>query len=176
MKLEDKKEMVSQLSSVFSSAQVGLLVDYRGLTMEDMTELRRALNASGTEMKVLKNRLAKIAVKDTPFESMVEQFVDTRALVFGTDPVGPSKVVFNFDKDNEKFKFITGLLVSGDTANTLDLKQVQALGSLPSREVLLAQLLGLLNMPVSLFVRTLNEVPAKFVRTLAAVAEAKGKE
>lgn len=166
--------MVGNLGEIFGKSQVGILVDYRGLTVAEVTELRRRLHETSTGMRVLKNRLAKIAIKGTPFEPLADSLVDTRALVFGDDPVGPAKVVSTFQRDSEKFTVLQGLLVTKEQGSLLDPEQIKALGSLPPREVLLAQLLTVFNAPIGNFVRTLNEVPAKFVRTLAAVAAAKG--
>jgi len=171
----EKEEMVGALSNIFNSAQVGFLADYRGLTVEQVTELRRKLHDSASGMKVLKNRLAKIAIKDTPFEGLLDQLTDTRAFIYGDEPVGPAKVVTEFSKDVEKFSLLQGILVSDTGASVLDVAQVKALGNLPSRDVLIAQLLSVMNAPIGKFVRTINEVPAKFVRTLAAVAASKGE-
>ena len=85
-------------------------------------------------MKVLKNRMAKIAATGTPFESLKDKMTQTRALVFGNDPVGPAKVVTKFEKDNEKFKVVAGVLLTGTTPTVLDVNRVKAFATLPSRE------------------------------------------
>ena len=175
MNKTEKEDMVGALSGIFNSAQVGFLADYRGLTVEEVTLLRRKLHESASNMKVLKNRLAKIAIKGTPFEELSEQLTDTRAFIYGDDPVGPSKVVTEFGKDAEKFQLIRGMLITQTGSSILEPAQVKVLGNLPSREVLLSQLLSVMNAPIGKFVRTINEVPAKFVRTLAAVAASKGE-
>lgn len=172
----EKEQMVADLATVFNAAQVGLLVDYRGLNVAQVTDLRRRLRDSQAQMKVLKNRMAKLAAKDTPFESLQEQFVDTRAFIFGEDPVGPAKVVTKYMGENEKLQFVTGVLVTGEQASALDEGRLKHLGTLPSRDELLAQLLSVMNAVPTKFVRTLNEVPAKFARTLAALAEARRNE
>ena len=175
MNKTEKEAMVGALSDIFNTAQVGFLADYRGLTVEQVTLLRRRLHESASNMKVLKNRLAKIAIQGTPFEGLSDQLTDTRAFIYGEDPVGPSKVVTEFGKNVEKFNLIKGLLVTKTGISMLAPDQVKALGTLPSREVLLSQLLMVMNAPIGKFVRTINEVPAKFVRTLAAIAASKGE-
>lgn len=175
MKRTEKEAAVQTYSEIFKDASIGFLVDFRGMDVESVTQLRRKLNETKTHMRVLKNRMAKIAVKGTPFESMGDQMVQTRALVYGKDPVGPAKVVVKFEKDNEKFKVVAGVLLTGATATVLDKSRVQALATLPSREELIAKLLFLFKAPQTQFVRTLNEVPAKFVRALAAVRDQKQK-
>jgi large subunit ribosomal protein L10 len=167
--------MVASLSEVFKSSQVGFLVDFRGLTVAQATDLRRKLRGAKTRMRVVKNNLAKIALKGTPFEKLEPSIVDTRALVFGDDPVAPAKVLTGFLKDNEKFKYIAGLLVKGESGQLINEAMAKALADLPSREQLIAQLLGLMQAPAGQFLRLLNEVPAKFLRTLNAIGEQKGQ-
>jgi large subunit ribosomal protein L10 len=171
---QTKETVVASMTEVFQKAQVGFLVDFRGLTVAQATDLRRKLREANSDMRVLKNNLAKRALKGTAFERLEGDIVDTRALVFGTDPVGPAKVLTGFLKDNEKFKYISGLLVTGETGQVVNQTMAKSLADLPSREQLIAQFLGLLNAPAGQFLRVLNEVPAKFLRTLAAVGEAKG--
>ncbi len=166
--------MVGALAEIFANSQVGILVDYRGLTVAEVTELRRRLHETATGMRVLKNRLAKIAIKDTPFEPLAENLVDTRALIYGDDPVAPAKVVSEFQEESKTFSVLRGLLVNKAVGSVLDTAQIKALGALPSRDELVAQLFSVFNAPVGNFVRTINEVPAKLVRTLAALAEARG--
>jgi large subunit ribosomal protein L10 len=175
MERQAKEAMVASLSEVFKTAQIGFLLDFRGLKVEQATELRRKLRGAKASMRVVKNNLARIAMKGTPFEGMESSLVDTRALVFGQDPVGPAKVIQQFLKDNEKLKYVSGLLVRGDQGQLVNESMAKTLASLPSREQLAAQLLGLLQAPAGQFLRLLNEVPAKFLRTLNAIAEQKAK-
>ena len=174
MDRQTKEAVVASMTEVFRKAQVGFLVDFRGLTVAQATELRRRLRNAKSDMRVLKNNLAKRALKGTAFEQIEGDIVDTRALVFGNDPVAPAKVISGFLKDHEKFKYIIGLLVKGDTGQKVNETMAKSLADLPSREQLIAQMLGLMQAPAGQFLRVLNEVPAKFLRTLAAVGEAKG--
>ena len=176
MKREHKEELVGALGTIFKEHQVGFLVDFKGMTVESVTDLRRKLHGAKTSMRVLKYRMAKIASKGTPFEPLAEHMTDTRALVYGQDPVAPAKVMLKYADENAKFKLITGVLVSrAGAGELLDAKKIKVLGSLPPREELIGKLLFLMKAPQTSFVRTLNEIPGRFVRTLAAVRDAKQK-
>ncbi len=176
MKRESKEELVGTLATLFKEHQVGFLVDFKGMSVESVTDLRRKLHGAKTHMRVLRNRQAKIAAKGTAFESLSPHMTNTRALVFSQDPVGPAKVMLKYAEDNEKFKLITGVLVSrAGKGELLDAKQIKALGNLPPREELIVKILFLMTAPQTKLVRTLHEIPAKFVRTLAAVRDAKAK-
>lgn len=169
-----KEELVKEYKNVFSSAVTGVLVDYKGLNVEEITELRKSLFEKNSRFRVLKNSLAKIAAEGTPFQELGEQFVETRALVYSDEDIAaPAKVIADAAKSNEKIKLISGVLVSGEKSEILDDQGIKALGNLPSREELISKLLFVLNAPITNFARTLNEVPAKFVRTLQAIADSK---
>jgi large subunit ribosomal protein L10 len=175
VKKEAKHVMVGSLTEIFKEHEVGFLVDFRGMTVESVTELRRRLHGTKSGMRVLKNRMAKIAAKGTPYEPLSGQMIQTRALVYGKDPIGPAKVMLKFATENDKFKLIGGVLVTQTGGVMLDAGKIKALGTMPPREELLGKVLFLMKAPQTNFVRTLNEIPAKFVRTLAAVRDAKQK-
>ena len=118
---------------------------------------------------MVKNTLARRAVKDTPFEGLSDQFVGPLLYGFSADPVAPAKVMANFAKTNPQLVIKAGAMPN----NVLDVAGVEKLATMPSRDELLAKLMATMNEPVAKFVRTLNEVPARFVRTLAAVRDAK---
>jgi len=176
VKRSEKEAAVQAYSQLFQGKNVGFLVDFRGMDVASVTDLRRKLHDAQTTMKVLKNRLAKIAVKGTAFEPLLNQLTDTRAIVLGQDPVAPAKVVVKYQQSNDKFKLVAGILITGGTGAVLDAARVKALSSLPSRDELLGKLLFLFKAPQTQFVRTLNEIPAKFVRVLAAVRDQKQKQ
>jgi large subunit ribosomal protein L10 len=119
--------------------------------------------------RVVKNTLVRRAVADTPFAPLADKMVGPLAYGIGTDPVAVAKVLNDFAKGNEKFVIMGGAI----PGQVMSAKDVAALASLPSREELLARLLGTMLAPVTKLARTLNEVPSKFVRTLAAVRDAK---
>lgn len=169
-----KELLVKEYKDLFSSAITGVLVDYKGLNVEEITDLRKTLYEKNSKLRVLKNSLAKIAAAGTPFEPLGEQFVETRALVYSEEDVAaPAKIITDAAKKNEKIKLISGVLVSGEKGEILDGVGIKALGNLPSKEELIVKLLFVMNAPITNFVRVLNEVPSKFVRTLKAVADSK---
>jgi len=169
-----KEALIQEYNEIFSSAVSGVLVEYQGTTVEELTKLRKDLNAQGSRFRVLKNSLAKRAAAGTPYEGLADYFVKTRAFVYSdTDAAAAPKVITKAVKDNEKLKLIAGGLVTGETGVMLDAAGVEALGNLPSRDELLAKLLFLLNAPITNFARVLNEIPASFVRVLQAVADSK---
>jgi large subunit ribosomal protein L10 len=152
----------------------GVLVDYRGIEANQVVELRKKLNDASSTMKVIKNSLARIAAEDTPFAELADQFTQTRALVYcDGDAVQQAKVLSEAAKRLDNLKILAGILVGDSKTSILNTGEVEALSKLPSREELLMKLLFLMQAPATQFVRTLNAVPAKFVRTLAAVRDSK---
>jgi large subunit ribosomal protein L10 len=169
-----KELLMKEYKELFSSAITGVLVDYKGLNVEELTGLRKILFEKNSKLRVLKNSLAKIAAAGTPFEKLGDQFVETRALVYSQEDVlAPAKIIAEAAKKNEKIKLISGVLVTGKKGEILDSLGIKALANLPSKEELLVQLLYVMNAPITNFVRVLNEVPGKFVRTLKAIADSK---
>ena len=170
LSLEQKQAMVSEVADKLKGAQVVLVAEYRGLDVERVTQLRSKARKSGLYLRVLKNTLARRAVKGTPFEKLTDKMVGPLMYGIAQDPVAGAKVVSEFAKENEQFVIKAGAM----TNSVMSVQDIKALAALPSREVLLATLLGTLQAPMAKLVRTMNEVPGKFVRTLAAV-EAKQK-
>jgi large subunit ribosomal protein L10 len=150
--------------------------DYTGLNVDKITGLRREIRSAGSEVKVAKNTLLKIAVKDTAFEPMGDHFVGQTAVAFVEgDPAQAAKVLTKFyndaKKENPDLRFVirAGVLES----TVLNTAQIHQLGDLPGREVLLGQFVGMLAAPLTGFVTVLSDIPRKFLRVLAAVAEQK---
>jgi large subunit ribosomal protein L10 len=171
LSLDEKKAMVTEVAAKVAGAQAIILAEYRGLEVGDMTQLRVKARSSGVYLRVLKNSLARRAVADTPFAGLTEQMSGPLIYGISTDPVSAAKVLNEFAKTNDKF-----VIKAGAMANYLmTAKDVKNLASMPSREELLGKLLGTMQAPVATFVRTLNEVPSKFVRALAAVRDQKEK-
>jgi large subunit ribosomal protein L10 len=169
LNLEQKKAVVVEVSEQVSTAQAIIVAEYRGLQVGEMTELRAQARKSGVYLRVLKNTLVRRAVEGTPFSGLANEMVGPLVFGISSDPVSAAKVLSDFAKANDKFIIKAGAMPN----QVMDVKAVQALASLPSREELLAKLLGTMQAPVAKFVRTLNEVPAKFVRGLAAVRDQK---
>lgn len=169
-----KEAMVEEIKEIFSTSAAGIVIDYKGLEANETVSLRKELQKVPSKMKVVKNTLAKIAIKGTPFEEISDEFSSTRALVFTeSEPVGQAKAITDFAKTNERIQIKAGILVTDGKTSVLDAAQLEALAKLPSKEELIAKLLFLLNAPVTQFVRTINEVPTSFVRALSAIAESK---
>lgn len=169
LSLEDKKAVVEQVSSALSDAQTAIVAEYRGLTVGKMTRLRREAREAGVYLQVVKNTLARRAVKGSDFECLDEHFLGPLALAASEDPVAAAKVLSKFEKANDAFSIKIGAM----SGNLLSLEEINALAKLPGREELLATLLGTMQAPITKFVQTLNEIPSKFVRTLSAVRDAK---
>jgi large subunit ribosomal protein L10 len=169
LNLEQKQAVVAEVSGQLKDAQAAMLAEYRGLTVAQMTALRRKAHASKVYLRVVKNTLARRATEGTPYECLKDQMTGPLAYAISSDPVAVAKLLSEFAKDNEQLK-IKAAAMSG---KLMTLDQVKALALLPGREQLLATLLGTMQAPIANFVRTLNEVPGKFVRTLAAVRDAK---
>jgi len=169
LSLEQKKAVVAEISAQVAKAQAIVVAEYRGLEVGNMTALRREARKSGVYLRVLKNTLARRAVMGTPFEKLSGHL--TGPLIYGMspDPVATAKVLNEFAKSNDKLVIRAGALPN----SVIDAKEVKALATMPSREELIAKLLGTMQAPIATFVRTLNEVPSRFVRTLAAVNEKK---
>lgn len=172
LKLDDKKAVVAEISEQLATAQAVVVAEYRGVTVTDMTALRKKARDSGVYLRVLKNTLARRAVADTPFAGLAGQLTGPLAYGISADPVAVAKVLNDFAKANDKF-----VIKAGAMANTvMSPKDVMALASLPSRDELLAMLMGTMQAPIAKFVQTLNEVPGKFVRTLAALRDEREKQ
>ncbi|MDX8411352.1 MAG: 50S ribosomal protein L10 [Mariprofundaceae bacterium] len=165
----EKQQAVEQLHEAWSTAKAGIITHYRGLNVDQLSGLRRKLREGQASFKVVKNSLARRAVVETDFSVAEELFTGPTAVIYGEDPVGMAKAVSDFSKEHEALEIRGGIL----DGKLIDQSVIKALALLPSREVLLARLLGGLNAPISGFVRTLAEVPASFVRTLAAIRDQK---
>ena len=172
LNLEQKQAVVSEIAAQLGNAQSVIVAEYRGLDVDAVTDLRAKARKSGLYLRVLKNSLARRAVKGTPFEKLSDQM--TGPLIYGIsqDPVAGAKVLQAFAKDNEKL-----VIRGGAMPNVLmSVNDVKALSLLPGRKELLAILVGTMQAPIAKLVRTMNEVPGKFVRTLAAVRDAQAQK
>jgi len=169
--LDEKKAVVAEVSAKLTGAQAAMLAEYRGLSVAQMTTLRRKAYDGKVYLRVVKNTLARRAVEGTSFECLKDQMTGPLAFAVSADPVAVAKILSEFAKDNAMLKIKAGAM----SGKLMSLAQIQALAVLPGREQLLAQLLGTMQAPVRTFVQTLHEVPAKFVRALAAVRDAKAQ-
>ena len=169
LNLDSKKAVVAEVSAQIANAQSIIVAEYRGLEVGKITVLRANARAAGVFLRVLKNTLVRRAVAGTPFAGLAEKMVGPLIYGISPDPVAAAKLLNEFAKGNEKLVITAGAMPN----YVLDVNGVKALATMPSREELLSKLLGTMQAPVATFVRTLNEVPTKFVRGLAAVRDAK---
>lgn len=167
----EKAAAIEEISAQVAKSQVIVLAEYRGLEVGQITALRKQARGSGVYLRVLKNTLARRAVTGTPFESLADKMSGPLMYGMSSDPVAAAKVLDGFAKTNDKLVLKAGALPN----SVLDVAGIKALATLPSREELLSKLLGTMQAPVAKFVQTLNEVPSKFVRALAAVRDQKEK-
>lgn len=170
MNRTEKASEISKLTARFEKAKGLIFADYRGLSVAEVTELRQKLHVQNAGMKVVKNRLAKLALKAINIEAL-DPFLKGPVAITSSegDVVVAAKVLVDFAKDHEKLQLRAGYM---DGA-LLDVKSIVALAKLPSREVLLGKLLGSLNAPASNLVGVLSAMPRKLVLALAAIRDTK---
>ena len=170
LRLDDKKAMVAEVAAVAANAQSVVAAEYRGLTVTQMTDLRAKARKSGVYLRVVKNTLARKAIAGTPFECVGKSLKGPLILAFSKDdPGAAARLVKAFAKDHDKLK-PTVLSLGGTSLTAKDLDKV---ASLPTKQQALGQLVGVIQAPISKFVRTLAEPHAKLVRTIAAVKDQK---
>jgi len=163
LNLEQKKAIVAEVADVASSAHSAIAAEYRGLTVEDLTELRKQARNNGVYLRVVKNTLAKRAVADTEFECMTEGFSGPLVLAFSQeDPGAAARVIHDFVKDHEDM-IVKMVSISG---KLLDPSEIKTLAKMPTYEQAISILMATMKA-------TLNEVPGKLVRTVAAIRDAK---
>ncbi|WP_006786962.1 50S ribosomal protein L10 [Thiorhodospira sibirica] len=168
--LEDKKRIVSEVAAVASQAHSAVAAEYRGLTVGEMTELRAKARQNGVYLRVVKNSLARRAVEGTSFACMQEGLVGPLVLAFSQDdPGAAARLIKDFAKDHAKLQ-VKLVSVSGQLLGPADLER---LASMPTRDQAISILMATMKAPLDKFARTLNEVPGKLVRTVAAVRDQK---
>lgn len=165
-----KQDKIKAIKEKLEKAQVAIVTEYKGLSVEEITNLRRKLQKEDGDYTVTKNTLAKLAVKGTEFEVLVDCFKGPIALAFGfKDQVSPAKVVASFIKEAKKGE-IVGAALDG---KLLSADEAKALATLPSKEEIYAKMLGCINSPASGIANATNSVITQLVRTMAAVRDAK---
>ena len=172
LSIDQKKAVVSEAVQIFSAAEAAVLAEYRGLSVAQITELRSEARSNGVDVRVIKNTLARRSVSGTAFECLSDHFVGPDLISSAGDPIAVAKVVSQFAKDHEALKIMVGVM-NGDL---IDESTIQMLAKLPSRDELLATLMATMNAPLVKFVRPLNEVPGKLVRTMAAYRDSRQAE
>ncbi|OUW03461.1 MAG: 50S ribosomal protein L10 [Betaproteobacteria bacterium TMED156] len=166
---EVKSKMLEDINANLKNAESVIVAEYRGLDVSGMTSLRKKSRSVGVKLRVLKNTLVKKAVCGTPFEDLKTKLSGPLIYGFSDDPVAPAKLLFDFSKDNESIIIKGGAL----PGSLLSVDSVNSLAAIPPKEELVGKLLGTIQAPISGFVRTLNEIPSKLVRTVSAIRDSK---
>ena len=170
LNLEQKKALVSEVAAVAQSAHSAIAAEYSGLSVTEMTELRKVARSSGVHLQVVRNTLAKRAFEGTEFECMNEGLVGPLLLAFSTEePGAAARVVRDFGKTNDKLK-VRLVAIGG---KLLEPQALEALANLPTYDQAISMLMGVMKAPIGKLTRTIAEVPAQLVRTIAAVRDQK---
>lgn len=170
MKIDEKKRIVEELHEKFSKSEVVILTDYKGLDVDSINDLRRRLRESQIQYQVVKNSLLIRASKDTDVELIKDSFKGPSAVALSfEDPVSPAKVLTKFASENQKLEIKVGVM----NGKVLDISAIKALSALPSREVLIGQLLSVMNGVPTGFVRALVDVQRRLLNVIMAIKEQK---
>ncbi len=170
MPTSQKESLVDEIKGRLNEAGALLLADYRGLTVKEMQELRNQLRSAGSELKVYKNSLTEIAIRELALPSLDAYLAGPTAIIFtGEDPVAPAKALTTFAKTHKALELKGGLVEN----QVVDAEGLKAIATLPSREELIAKLLRTMLNPLTGFARVLNGPVEAFARTVAAVADQK---
>lgn len=170
LNLEQKKAIVAEVADVASSAHSAIAAEYRGLSVADMTALRVEARKSGVYLRVIKNTLARRAVEGTEFECMSEGLTGPLVIAFSQeDPGAAARVIKDFAKGHDKL--VVKLVAIG--GKLLAPSDIEALAKMPTYEQAISTLMSVMKAPVQKLAATLNEVPGKLVRTIAAIKDAK---
>ena len=162
-----KKELVETLSGVFNETSLVVVGHYSGLTVSEITDLRRQMRAAGASFKVSKNRLTKLALQGTKFEGLADLMKGPTAIAYSTDPVAAAKVAVDYAKKNDRF-VLKGAVMGGQQ---LDVEGIKALATLPSLDELRARLLGMIQTPASRIASVLQAPGGQLARVLSAYAK-----
>ena len=170
LSLEQKKAVVTEVAEVAQSAHSAVAAEYRGITVEQMTDLRAKARNEGVYLKVAKNTLVKRAVEGTEFECMADELTGPLMFAFSIDdPGAAARLIKDFAKSEDKI--VVRLVAMG--AQLYDASEIGRLANMPTRDQALAMLMGVMKAPIEKFVRTLAEPHTKLVRTVAAVRDSK---
>lgn len=166
MNRTEKQELIEDVHAKLKSASTMVVTQYRGLTVAEMTDLRRKMRSGGANFKVSKNRLVKLAAKDTNFEKASDMLKGPTAVAFSADPVAAAKGVVEFAKNNEKLVIVGGMY----DGQLLDVKAIQNLAKLPSLDELRAKIVGMLKTPATRIASVLQAPGGQVARVIAAKA------
>ena len=171
MNREEKAELIKKLNSTLSNAGVVIVTKQVGLTVEESTDLRVKMREVGAKYQVAKNRIVKLALKDTKYENMSDLFSGPTAISYSDDPVAPAKVSSNFAKKLENFKIIGG----GYDGEKIDIAKINFLATLPSMDELRGKILGLISAPAQKIASIVKEPSGQLARLVSAHGESMDK-
>ncbi len=170
--LEAKKAQVAEIIETLKGATTGVLVDYRGLTVEEDTKLRNDLRAAGVKYFVVKNTLLRLAAKETGLDELDSILHGPTALAVSDDAVAPAKVIADFAKENDKFEIKSGFM----DGKVLSMDEIITLAKTPNKETLIAKMMGSLNSPISGLARLLSTIAEGGVEIADLIAKKAGEE
>ena len=170
LRLEDKKQIVAEVNEAAANALSAVLADYQGLTVGQMTDLRKQAREAGVYLRVVRNTLLKRAVEGTEYECINAALTGPTILAFSVeDPGSAARLIKDFAKDNSKLE-VKALSIGGQL---LPADQIDVLAKMPTKEQAISMLMSVMQAPVTKLARTINEVPGKLVRVIAAVRDQK---
>ena len=161
-----KQELVATLKDVFSTTALVVVTEYKGLSVAELTDLRRKMKAAGAHFQVTKNRLTKLALADTPCAGIMDLFTGPTAIAYSSDPVAAAKISVEFSKQNEKLVVLGGTMGS----TVLDADGVKALATMPSLDELRGKILGMIQTPATRIAGVLQAPAGQLARVLNAYA------
>ncbi len=167
MNRAQKAELVASLNQVFADTSIVVVAHYSGLSVAEMTDLRAQMRAAGASLKVTKNRLTRLALDGTPYQSIADLFTGPTAIAYSSDPVAAAKVAVEYAKKNEKLVIQGGAL----GAQVLDVDGVKSLATLPSLDELRAKIVGMINTPATRIAGVLQAPGAQIARVLHAKSQ-----
>ncbi len=170
--LETKKAQVAEIVEALNGATTGVLMDYRGLTVEEDTKLRNDLRAAGVKYFVVKNTLLRLAANQVGLEELDSILHGPTALAISEDPVAPAKILFDFAKNNEKVEIKSGFM----DGKVLSEEELTRLAKTPSKDALIAKIMGSLNAPISNLARLLSTIAEGGVEIADLIAKKNGVE
>jgi len=167
VKRSEKKEFVQKLKEEIDTSSSVIVTHYSGLTVDESDQLRSEMRNNGAKFKVTKNRLTKLALKQTQFKDLADLFIGPTAIAYSDDPVAPAKVAVSFEKKLEKFKIIGG----GYDGEMIDIEKINFLATLPSMDELRGKILGLISAPAQKIASIVKEPAGQMIRLVSTKSE-----
>ena len=167
MKRSEKKEFVQKLKEEIETSSSVIVTHYSGLTVDESDQLRSEMRNNGAKFKVTKNRLTKLALKQTQFKDLADLFTGPTAIAYSDDPVAPAKVAASFEKKLEKFKIIGG----GYDGEMIDIEKINFLATLPSMDELRGKIVGLISAPAQKIASIVKEPAGQMARLVSTKSE-----